>query len=318
LLESIAMRWPVLLVFALGACGDDGPPAPPFDSSVMPPDDGAPEVVPCTTCWVPAPGSAKNWDVQLTAPFDLSVQRAMYDLDLFDVVPSPQTLSYADGDLVIPAGTLPTAIADLQAANTKVVCHLGAGLIDTTDPDAAKFPTALIGKDTHSWQNGFTTVRSIDYRDPRILALVEKRLDLAKQIGCDAVEPDGIDSFKDDTGFVLTEDDEIKYFYQVAAEAHRRTLSVGMKNVFQVPNVIDALPAVYDWMFTLRCAEFLDCGLETAFIVASKAVFGVDIKAPDATGHGIAVAAACTAFGTAMVDGIVKDDTLTKTLTTCP
>ena len=47
-------------LFALAACGDDGPPAPPLDGTPGP--DG-PEIVPCATCWVPAPGSAKNWDV---------------------------------------------------------------------------------------------------------------------------------------------------------------------------------------------------------------------------------------------------------------
>lgn len=304
-----------VLLFALAACGDDGPPAPPIDGTGGP--DG-PEVVPCATCWVPAPGSAKNWDVQLTAPFDVSVQRAMYDLDLFDVVPSPQTLSYADGDLTIPAGALPTAIADLHAASTIVVCHVGAGLIDTTDPDAAKFPSALIGATTVNWQNGFDNDRYLDIRSATTLALVEKRLDLAKQIGCDAVEADGIDQSKDSPGFPIAEADVVTYFQKVAAEAHRRTLSVGMKNVWNTPTVISELPTIYDWMMVLRCAEFNDCAKESAFVVAGKAVFGIDIAMPDANGNGIAPATACPRYGAVMIDGIVKDDTLTKTLTTCP
>lgn len=332
MLESIAMRWPVLLVFALGACGDDGPPAPPFDSSVMPPDDGAPEVVPCTTCWVPAPGSAKNWDVQLTAPFDLSVQRAMYDLDLFDVVPSAQTLSYPDGDLVIPAGVLPTAIADLHAKSTIVVCHVGAGLIDLTDPDAMKFPgyaanppnrpttlsdATVIGWDTTNWQKPFgTSIRYIDIRAAHadaVLALVEKRLDLAKQIGCDAVEADGIDQFKDGTGFPMaTRDDELAYFSSIAAEAHRRELSIGMKNVYNDGPAIDALPMIYDWMLVQRCAEQDDCSKESAFTGVMKAVFGLDIKAPDSSGLGIDPALACPKYAPILIDGIVKDEALTS------
>jgi hypothetical protein len=309
----------VLVMVALGsaaaACGDDGPPAPPFDSGVTP--DG-PEVVTCSTCWVPKPGEFKNWDVQLTAPFDISTARAMYDLDLFDVVPSPQTVTYADGALTIPAGTLATAIADLHAAGTKVVCHVGAGLIDVSDPDASKFPVEVLGASTVNWQNGFDNDRYVDIRSATVLEVVKKRLDLAKTIGCDAVEADGIDQSKDAPGFPVVEADVIAYFQKVAAEAHRRELSVGMKNVWNTPTVIAELPAIYDWMMVVRCAEFNDCGKETAFVVAQKAVFGFDVAKPDANGNGVDAATACPIYGGAMVDGIIKDDELTKTRTACP
>ena len=55
--------------------------------------------------WSPAPGDAKNWDIQLTAPINTSAQRTMYVLDLFAVVPAPVLLYYNDGHpLTVPAG----------------------------------------------------------------------------------------------------------------------------------------------------------------------------------------------------------------------
>ena len=68
----------------------------------------------------------------------------------------------------------------------------------------------------------------------------------------------------------------------------------------------------------VRCAEFNDCGKETAFVVAMKAVFGFDVAKPDANGHGVDAATACPLYAGSMIDGIVKDDELTKTRTACP
>ena len=89
------------------------------------------------------PGVARNWDVQSTAPFDLTAPRAMYDLDLWALVPATTMLDYGDGDPVtVPAGVLAGKIAELHARTprTVVICHVDTGAIRLSDPDARKFP----------------------------------------------------------------------------------------------------------------------------------------------------------------------------------
>ena len=58
---------------------------------------------------------------------ELSAPRAMYDLDLWAVVPAETTISYRDGTSVtVPAGPLAGAIGDLKRRDPKpiVVCQV--------------------------------------------------------------------------------------------------------------------------------------------------------------------------------------------------
>src|SRR5712691_5384797 len=69
----------------LFAC-DNAPDVPPVDAGPPPPPPW----------WQPKPGDAKNWDVQLHAPYDVSAPRAIYMLDVFALVPSTTFLEYGD------------------------------------------------------------------------------------------------------------------------------------------------------------------------------------------------------------------------------
>ncbi len=62
--------------------------------------------------------------------------------------------------------------------------------------------------------------------------LMRARLDLCQAKGFDAVEPDNIDGYQVDggTGFPLTAGDQLRYNRWIAAEAHCRGLSIGLKN----------------------------------------------------------------------------------------
>ncbi|GAL06248.1 endo alpha-1,4 polygalactosaminidase precusor precursor [Photobacterium aphoticum] len=62
---------------------------------------------------------------------------------------------------------------------------------------------------------------------------------MAVQKGCDGVEPDNVDGYKNNTGFDLTADDQLTFNRLLANEAHARNLSIGLKNnVEQVPELV--------------------------------------------------------------------------------
>ena len=56
------------------------------------------------------------------------------------------------------------------------------------------------------------------------------RLDQCQQKGCDAVGPDNIDGYNNDTGFPLSAEDQLAFNRWLAGEAHARGLSIGLKN----------------------------------------------------------------------------------------
>jgi hypothetical protein len=92
------------------------------------------------------------------------------------------------------------------------------------------------------------------------------RMDLAKQKGCDGVEPDNIDGYTVDNkggGFKLTYNDQITYNMWLAKEAHLRDLSIGLKNdVDQVKDLVN----YFDWALNEECWQYNECDTLKPFI----------------------------------------------------
>jgi hypothetical protein len=197
--------------------------------------------------WSPAPGTSWQW--QLTGNIDTSVDVAMYDIDLFEA----------------PDAT----IAELKAAGRSVVCYFSAGSREDWRPDAGAFQPADYGNDLDGWP-GETW---LDIRSPNVRAIMKQRLDLAVQKGCTGVEPDNVDGYANDSGFPLTEEDQLDYDVFLAAESHTRGLSVGLKNSVElVPKLITH----FDWALNEECLSFDECDSLAPFISANKAVFHVE------------------------------------------
>lgn len=291
------------------------------------PEAGRPDA-PTVKWWRPMPGTVKNWDVQLAAPFDVSADRTMYDLDLWAVTPAT-TIDYGDGDPVtVPAGPLAAELEQLKARSPRpvLICHVLTGAIRMTDPDARKFPgfeasppdrpdppavNSVVGWSTPAGAGE----RFLDIRAgsrAQLQALIGKRLDLAKQIGCDGVEADRNDMIMLDPGWTLSPSEQTSWFREVAQQAHQRELSVGLKNGNTVPGQIDELAREFDWMMIERCGEFVDCDSARPMLNLQRAVLAIDYE-DDVDGDPNEQAAVCQRQITAMIDdGLVKDAALSS------
>ncbi|MEJ7602370.1 MAG: endo alpha-1,4 polygalactosaminidase [Kofleriaceae bacterium] len=327
------MSWirAVVVTLLIAACGDDGAPIVPPGLDAVDVDAGVPlcKTPANPTWWTPAPGETKNWDIQLSSEFDIATARTMYELELFDVVPVPMMIDYADGDPVtVPAGALAGAIAELHGRTPRavVVCHVAPATIDLDEPDARKFPgfkteppdapvppeaTSVIGWSTQDPFN--PKQRYLDLRAGergRWTPIMFKRFGLAKAIGCDAIEVDRVDIFKKTTGFTLVETEVSAFIGQLSDEIHTHSLSAGLRDGFNTAGELPALAACYDWGMQNRCAEFNDCYRIGAFGDLGKAMFGLDIRAPDRNNYGIDPALACPRYLPNGTDGIVKAEQL--------
>ncbi|MEZ4238782.1 MAG: endo alpha-1,4 polygalactosaminidase [Myxococcota bacterium] len=200
-----------------------------------------------TAIWVPSPGASWQW--QLTGRIDTTVDVDVYDVDLVDVPDDVFTTLHADGRTVI--------------------CYFSAGSWENWRPDAASFPEAAIGSPLEGWPGE----KWLDVRDPDVRALMEARLDLARDRGCDAVEPDNVDGYQNATGFPLNRADQLDYNRFLADAAHARGLSVGLKNA--VGLVADLEPS-FDWALNEECFQYRECDRNQPFLDASKAVFHVE------------------------------------------
>ncbi|WP_328222318.1 MULTISPECIES: endo alpha-1,4 polygalactosaminidase [unclassified Streptomyces] len=201
--------------------------------------------------WKPRPGLAWQW--QLDGKVDPSADVPVYDIDGFES-------SAAD-------------VARLHRDGRKVICYINVGAWEDFRPDKDAFPRSLLGE-----ENGWAGERWLDIRQSDVLRpLMERRFDMCRDKGFDAVEPDLVEGYGNDTGFPLTARDQLTYNRMIADIAHERGLSVGLKNDLpQIPQLV----ADFDFAVNEECAQYDECGRLTPFIEAGKAVFHVEYTEP--------------------------------------
>jgi hypothetical protein len=199
--------------------------------------------------WRPAIMSSWQWQLS-DLPVDTSIDAAVYDIDLFD----------NDASLV----------AALHAQGRRVICYISVGSWEDWRPDAGLFPPEVLGKDYQGWEGEkWLDIRRIDLLGP----ILRARFDLCKSKGFDAIEPDNIDGYTNDTGFPLTYQDQVVFNTWLANEAHARGLSIGLKN--DADQVADLLP-YFDWALTEDCFDQGWCSQLSPFIASGKAVFAAE------------------------------------------
>ncbi|MCC6552873.1 MAG: endo alpha-1,4 polygalactosaminidase [Polyangiaceae bacterium] len=195
----------------------------------------------------PAPGTTWQWQLS-GLPIDTSFDVAVYDVDLFETTDAELQALHGDG--------------------RKVICYFSAGSWESFRPDAASFPDSVKGDPLDP---PFQDELWLDIRAPEVREIMKTRLDLAAQRGCDGVEPDNVDGYSNSNGLGLTAADQIDFNRFIAAEAHARGLSVGLKNdLDQLADLVDD----FDWALNEECFTYDECSLYSdTFIAANKAVF---------------------------------------------
>ena len=219
------------------------------------------------------------------------------DETVLDAVDNPKKMYDID-----PFGTDATTIARLQAKGIMVICYMETGASENYRPDAAQYPEAVLGDVV----DGFPNERFVDIRQiSTLLPIIEARLDLATSKGCDGIEPDLDDTYNGyDTGFPLTEADQLKFNRAVADAAHARGLSIGLKNGASEDGEFERAMAQFtDWALNEECNTFDECAGYAAYIEQNKAVFQVEYINPDGT----QVADFCPQDNAANFDGLLKD-----------
>lgn len=199
----------------------------------------------------PAPGATWQWQLD-NPPLDTSFQVEVYDIDLFD------------NDAA--------AIAALQADGRAVTCYFNAGTWEPWRPDADAFPDEVKGNPFDD--PAFDEELYLDIRSPVVAEIMVARLDLARDKGCDAVEPDVVNLHEEGeaiVGFPISDSDQLQYNILLAEQAHARGLSIGLKNDL---SQLEALEPHFDWALNESCWSYDECDLyEPTFIAAGKAVF---------------------------------------------
>jgi hypothetical protein len=223
--------------------------------------------------WQPAPGTSWQW--QLDGRLNPNYNVIMYDVDLFD--------------------TKAKLVAALHARGRKVVCYISAGTWENWRSDASQFPASVIGKNDDGWAGEkWLDIRRLDALGP----IMQARMDKCRQKGFDGLEPDNIDGYENKTGFPLTYQQQLTYNRFIASEAHKRGLSVGLKN--DLEQVADLL-SYFDWALAEDCFAQHECRSLLPFVQAGKAAFDAEY-----TDTGIQMSNFCPRANAMNIDAIFK------------
>jgi len=238
----------VVVLVLFFACGKDGKDVDQSDDDGPTPSNEEPAI---GDEWF-RPVANVSWQWQLLGTVNTTYDVDIYDIDLFD---SPQAL-----------------IKSLQDVGKKVICYFSAGSYENWREDAGSFDGNVRGKPLDEWEGEAW----LDIRSKNVHQVMLKRLDLAKQKGCDGVEPDNVDGYTNDTGFPLQAEDQLIYNKFLAEGAHQRGLAVGLKNnIAQVAELV----GFFDFSINEQCHEYNECEDLKLFIQANKPVFNIEYAA---------------------------------------
>jgi len=191
------------------------------------------------------------WHYQLTGDINTSLDANLYDIDLED--------------------TNETTIKLLHHQGKKVICYLSAGTAESWRSDYSAFQSSDMGKSVVDWDGE----RWLDIRSQNVKNIMLSRLENAREKGCDGVETDNVDGYANDTGFYLSNEDQLSYNRFLAQEAHKRGLCIGLKNDL---SQIEALVDDFDFAVNEQCFSQNECNLLTPFIKDGKPVFNVEYQ----------------------------------------
>jgi len=186
-----------------------------------------------------------SWHLQLNGPLQ-TPNRQVYDIDLYD--------------------TPKQTITNLKGQGRIVICYFSAGTWEDWRSDAKLYPKAAIGKPLAEWPGE----RWLDYRHPQVRTVLAARLDLARDKGCDGVDPDNVDGYANRNGLALTRSEQLLFNRWLAEQAHARDLAVGLKNAIEL---LDELHDAFDFAVNESCYRYSECAVYQLMRSQGKPVF---------------------------------------------
>lgn len=126
----------------------------------------------------------ERWQIVLQPGFSVAsaATEAVANVTVFDIDLYSATDNGKDAE-----GT----IGKLHALGKKVICYFSAGTYEPYRPDSDEFDQQDLGATLPDWPDE----KWLDIRSERVRAIMKARIELAANMGCDAIDPDNMDGY---------------------------------------------------------------------------------------------------------------------------
>jgi hypothetical protein len=209
-----------------------------------------------------------TWYWQLTGKVKNNEPVAAYDIDGFE--------------------SSAAEVATLHAQDKHVICYIDVGTAEDFRPDYSEFPASVLGR-----SNGWPGERWLDIRQLSVLEpIMAARFQMCREKGFDAVEPDNIEGYANDSGFPLTAQEQLTYDEWVAEAVHSFGMAVLQKNDGEQTH---ELLSYFDGALSEQCNQYHECGKFEPYLAAGKPVLNAEYR--------LAAARFCTADNAAGIMG---------------
>jgi hypothetical protein len=160
-------------------------------------------------------------------------------------------------------------VAALHAQGKHVICYIDVGTAEDFRPDYHEFPESVLGL-----SNGWPGERWLDIRQLSVLEpIMTARFEMCKEKGFEAVEPDNIEGYANDSGFPLTAQEQLTYNEWVAEEVHSLGMAVLQKNDGEQTH---ELLGYFDGALNEQCNQYHECADFEPYLEAGKPVLNAE------------------------------------------
>jgi hypothetical protein len=164
-------------------------------------------------------------------------------------------------------------VAALHEQGKHVICYIDVGTAENFRPDYSSFPASVLG---HS--NGWPGERWIDIRQLSVIEpIMARRFEMCLEKGFDAVEPDNIEAYENNSGFPITAEQQLAYNEWVAEAVHSLGMAVLQKN--DGPQTVEQEP-LFDGALTEQCNQYSECADFKPYVTAGKPVLNAEYHRP--------------------------------------
>ncbi|KAF2429062.1 endo alpha-1,4 polygalactosaminidase [Tothia fuscella] len=210
------------------------------------------------TKWQPSAAANEKWQIILSSTLSMGAPLSpnaatVWDLDLFE--------------------TDASTIASLKARGKTVMCYFSSGTSEANRPDLNRLSSYDYGAGLPDWPGE----RWLDLRSERVWSVMLGRIQLAAQKGCDAIDPDNIDGYSNESGGgfspPLSTSDSIRFLNRMASAADSLGMSIGLKNAM---DILDSVADNIQFAVNEECIAIGECDVYNKFIGSGKPVYHIE------------------------------------------